>query len=121
MTHRVYKDSRHIRWHFEQSPDNPDLVRYHFVIVDDKNRDVTLSNLIEQLSISGPVEFIRETIGRVKDSKLRYLFASYDSATAPRMINWFKMGKPIREDPELKERVQKGRNIEDYVANCYER
>ena len=33
---RITKQDRHIRWNWEESPDREEIVRYHFVVVDDK-------------------------------------------------------------------------------------
>ena len=118
---RVRKDSRHIRWSWEKS-DSPEIdgvgqVRYHFIIVDDKRREARLNQLLQQLQEYGNAEEIRRTEGRVRNSDLRYLFASYDSTTAPRMIKWSKIERPVVRDRDLSER-QKG-SVEDYVASVY--
>ena len=116
---RVKKNSRHIRWNWEQSPDNPELVRYHFIDVDDKNREGIMRKIIEQLTKYGFVEKSRQSLkGKVKGSKFRYLFESYDSDQKPSMLDLSKLGKFIKRDYDLYER--KVGNLEDYVIGLYE-
>ncbi|MBT4257675.1 hypothetical protein HOD88_00630 [archaeon] len=121
MGGRVLRNSRHIRWNWEQSPDNEEMARYHFVIVDDKNRAQSLQVLISQLVRYNPgIEKIRESVeGKVFDSRLKYLFSSWDSVTIPEHLEIFRLGKPVKRDHDLVERVRG--NIVDYVANTYER
>ena len=118
---RVYRTERHIRWNWETSPDNPDLVRYHFIIVDDKNRDMTMNSLLEKISnagaISSPIELIRTRQGKVEGSELRYLFQSYDSKI--RLGGFIGMNKAVKRDPDLKERMKSGLSIEQYVESEY--
>jgi len=117
---RIRRTQRHIRWNWEASPDSPELVRYHFIIVDDKGRETTLNLLLNQLvEYGGGAEIVRRTEGKVVETEFRYLFGSYDSRTKPTMLNFSKIGKPTRRDKELSER--KIGNIENYVADLYER
>lgn len=118
MAERVMRKERHVRWNWEQSPDNPDLVRYHFVVVDDRDREGIMARIIGQLQMSGPLDLIRRVEGGVGGSKLRYLFESYDCSAGSKMIDWNKVGKKIRDDERLKERVRG--DIVDYVAKLYE-
>jgi len=108
---------RHVKWNWEKSPDNEEMVRYHFVIVDDKDREGIMRRITEQLLAINPVQLIRSVEGKVKRTEFRYLFESYDTLVAPREISWEKVRKPIRRDAELRER--KVGNIEDYVADAY--
>ena len=112
------KVNRHIRWNWEQSPDNPEMARYHFVIVDDRNRQTLMNKLIEWLSVTGACENIRSTEWKVRGDKCRYLFESYDSRSRPELIQWGNLPKIIIRDRNLKER--KVGTIEDYVTNLYE-
>ncbi len=111
-------DSRHIRWGWGESLDNPESGRYHVVVVDDRDRGGTMNRICEQLSITGPVEVIRTVEGKVKGSRMRYLFQTFDSRTSPEMLNLTKLGKPVRRDKDLRER--KVGTIEEYVARIYE-
>mgnify|MGYP001570023190 CR=1 FL=1 len=118
---KVKRTERHIRWNWEVSPDSPESARYHFIVVDDKNREMTMNSLIGRISNAGitnsPVELIRTRQGKVKMSELRYLFNSYDS---PLKIGGFLgISKPVKRDPELKERIKSGLSIEQYVENEY--
>lgn len=113
---------RHIRWNWEQSSeqdaDNRNYVRYHFIIIDNKNRETILNKITASLSQYGEIIPVRETEGKVAETKFRYLFKSFDSTIRPDMLNFsFYKNKPIRRDSDLKER--KRGNIEDYVANLY--
>lgn len=114
----IKKNSRHIEYNWEKSPDDDSKVRQHFIIVDDKNRKGTLNMILEQLSnINSGLEEIRNEEGNVEGSKLKYLFASYDSLNAPNLIDWSKINKPVKQNKDLYER-QRG-NLEDYVANRF--
>lgn len=67
---RIPNTIRHIRVNWEKSPENPESLRYHFVIVDDKNRKATLMKLIEPFFEWGNVIPIREDVeGKVEGSK----------------------------------------------------
>ncbi len=119
---RVFKKSRHIRWNWQESPDardqdGNDSVRYHFVVVEDRNRKGIMNQILEGLAQYGGVTPVREVEGDVKDSKLKFLFCSYDTLIRPEKINW-PNGKPLKMDRDLRERQR--RNIEDYVRNKYE-
>ncbi len=37
------------------------------------------------------------------------------------MLYLTKLGKPIKRDYDLKERIKRGYNIEDYVSELYEK
>ena len=114
----MIKADRHIRWNWEPSPDNSELARYHFIIVDDRDRQSLMNKIIEFLLLTGAVERIRRVDGKVKGDKCRYLFESYDSRTHPNMIEWSRIPRKIIRDKELRER--KVGNIEDYVSRVYE-
>jgi len=119
---RVYQNSRHIRWNWEESPDNffdgNPMVRYHFVVVDDKNREVKMGSIIKQLTdIQQGIVEVREIEGKIKDAKFRYLFRSYDSPVAPSNLHLWKISSLVKHDKNLKERVRG--SIEDYVVNQY--
>ena len=42
---RISRRSRHMRWHWERSPDNQELVRYHMVVVGDKKREQPIDEI----------------------------------------------------------------------------
>jgi len=113
---KIIKHSRHVRWNWERSPDNEDNVRYHFVIVDDRDREGVMRRILGQLQLYDSLVPIRSVEGSLGGG-LRYLYESYDTTIAPRMIAWSKLGKPVKRDPDLRERM-KG-NVEDYVAKTY--
>jgi len=117
MGRKINKTERHIRWNWETMEGNE--VRYHFVVVDNKNRDVLMSRIIEQIREFGFVEHIRRCEGKVKNCRFRYLFNSYESNVSPTHLNLTQLKKPIKRDYNLKER-EKG-SVEDYVSSIYER
>ena len=114
---RISKNERHIRWNWESSPDLSDGVRYHFIVVDNKNRGATLNKIIEQIKKWGMLIPIRQVEEKVRNSDMFYLFRSYDSDISPREINFSKIGRRLKRDYYLSER--KRGSIEDYVARIY--
>jgi len=119
---RKFRESRHIRWNYETSEDNfyenSRMLRYHFVIVDDKNRESRLCWLLEKLPKISSFTEIRRRSGKVVGTKFRYLFASYDSPANPNvLLNLEKTNPLLKRDKNLIER-KKG-NIEDYVDRIY--
>ena len=121
MAKRISANERHVRWNWEQSPEFDDedrRVRYHFVIVDDKDRRGTLNKILAELTkFKGNLTPIRTVEGKVVNTKLRYLFCSYDSSVKYSEINFSKLKKLVKKDPNLYER--RVGSIEDYVANVY--
>ena len=117
----ISKTERHVRWNWEISPDNNNLVRYHFVVVDDKNRDMIMNSLVERISnfgiINFPVRLIRTRKGKVRNSGMSYLFQSYDSRIKQKGFSGLE--KPTKRDLDLKERIRRGYSIEDYVGRIY--
>jgi len=117
----LFTRPRHVRWNWEQSPErNPDsepFVRYHFVVVDDRNREGIMNAAIAELSVYGELIPLRSVEGKVSDTRVRYLFQSYDSSIKPDMLKLHELGKVLIMDPDLRER--KRGNIEDYVARVY--
>ena len=114
----IPKRSRHIRWHWEESPDNHELVRYHVVVVGDKKIEQPIDNILQQVNSMGPaIQLIREVRGDVGDSRFKYLFKSFDTSISPTEIDWSKTNLPRRKDKNLYER--KRGSIEDYVADLY--
>ena len=115
---RIPAGSRHILWNWQQSPDYPELARYHVVVVDDRKRNATLEKIFQQIQKNGfSVDIVRDVEGKVGGSKLRYLLASFDTSARVDLINWTKTGKVARQDQNLYER--KVGSIEKYVADSY--
>ena len=121
MKKRIKKNSRHIRWNWEISQDSNadknDYVRYHFVVIDDRDRDGILERLLSSLGKYGELVPIRRVSGKVRSTDFLYLFCSYDCVIKPEMIDWASLGKPVKKDANLRER--KIGNIEDYIAKVY--
>lgn len=116
---------RHIVWNCEISPTSffeGALVRYHFIIVDDKFRESKLKNILGKFEknsgVSYPLEKIREKEGKFKATSFRYLFASFDAVYPPNFLDFKGISCNIKKDPNLLER--KRGSIEDYVSNIYE-
>lgn len=118
----VPKNSRHIRWNWERSPEDPErLIRYHVVIVDNKNREGILNGILEPIqAISSGIVIVKRSEGKVRDSPFRYLYSSFDTVVSPEVMAGFTvLGKRIKRDHDLRER-RRG-TVEDYVADFYER
>jgi len=120
----VPKKSRHIRWHWEKSPDNEEMVRYHFIVVDDKDRAEKITRIISyainKSIINHVFNPIRKDIeGRVKDSRLKYLFETYESKYPPEFVNPKNIFNNVIQDLALTERNVL--SIEDYVERLYEK
>ena len=119
-THKkVYKASRHIRWNWERSPNQvEELVRYHFIVVDDRNREGIMNRIIEPLQMYDALRTVREgTTFDVFDSKLKALFATYDSLIKPEFLELYRFRNPVKRDDNLKERIRG--NLDDYVCNFF--
>jgi hypothetical protein len=114
---KIAKTDRHIRWNWEQSPDDLEKVRYHFIIVDNKRREGTFESIINQFQKFNPIEIVRKVEGKVENSPYRYLFNSFDTQIAPREIDLTKIGLPKVKDSDLYER--KIGSVEDYVEKLY--
>jgi hypothetical protein len=112
---KVPRDSRHIAHHSERLADG---VRVHVVVVDDKNREEIHNRVLGYLRQCGGVEQVRSCEGRVKDSKMHYLFRSYVTDADPNLIQWTQLGRPVVEDTELFER-RSSDGIEVYVDKKY--
>ncbi len=116
------KKSRHIRWNWEKSPDNDERVRYHIIVVDDKDREGKFRKLIDrvkgQVASNYSFEEIRSAEGKVTGTEFRYLFKSYDTLYSMQFLRNALFDFKAVQDPNLRER--KVGNIEDYVANIYE-
>ena len=117
----VPRNSRHVRWNSEQSPDNSLLVRYHVVVVGDKKRKQAVEKIYRDLGrITGGIEEKRRVDGKVSGSKLRYLLVSFDHPVAPGFVRWYNLGCLVIQDDDLYERKKKGFSIESFVAHLYE-
>jgi len=124
----VDKTERHVRCNWEKSPDDSStpvdidglgLMRYHFVVVDDRDREGVLLRILDQMQQFGDLIPVRNVEGKVAGTRFRYLFRSYDSTIAPRELNLNLFRKPVIKDSELRERKKSSEAIEDYVANIY--
>jgi hypothetical protein len=113
--------TRHIRWNWEQSPerdaDNNPYVRYHFVVVDDRNRAGILNEAVTPLSSYGELIPLRSLEGKAAGTRYRYLLSSFDSKIKPDFLRLHTLGKVVIMDPDLKERIRG--NIEAYVDRVY--
>tara|TARA_Y100000310_G_C20664025_1_gene806447 strand:+ start:302 stop:691 length:390 start_codon:yes stop_codon:yes gene_type:complete len=120
---RVSNKERHIRWNWEVSPDQEESIRVHYVIVDNKNREGTIERILTAIQnksiINNSFNKVRSEEGKVKNTDFRYLFVSYDTLYSQQYVNPSQFFSPVKKDSDLVERTRT--NIEDYVANIYER
>lgn len=118
---KVPKNSRHVRWNWEKSPDAEETVRYHFIIVDDKNRKGKMEKILENIRdksfVNYPFEEIRSEEGKVEGTEYRYIFKTYDTQYAPNLVDFKGVSENIKRDKELSER--KKTDISWYVENKY--
>jgi hypothetical protein len=78
-----------------------------------------MAQILGQLQQWGAIERVRHEEGKVEGTRFRYLFESYDSNQAPRMINWNSVKHlPVRKDPDLRERVRG--DVETYVYELFQ-
>jgi len=119
----ILRESVHVRWNVQKSPDNFECVRYLAVFVDNQRRENNLDELLHQIQRMGGsiTDFRRRGEGRVRKSDFRYLFVSFDTKLAEREINWSKLTGRKKRNPKLYERIKKRCTVEDYVTNFYER
>ena len=116
----IPRNSRHVRWNWEQSPDNDLLVRYHIVVVGNKKRKQVVEKIYKDLGrITGGIEEKRRVEGKVSGSKFRYLLVSFDHPIAPGYVRWYDLGCLVIKEDELYERKKKGFFIESFVADLY--
>jgi hypothetical protein len=118
MAKGVSKTDRHLRWNWEQSPDDRGKVRYHVIVVDNKQRPRRLFSVLEQIQSFSSVEPIRQIEDKVENSPHRYLFESFDVNVKPAEIDFSKIGLPVVRDKELYERLCTS-GIENYVMGIY--
>lgn len=115
---KIKKTDRHVRWNWQQSPDDQEKVRYHLVVVDNKRREGTMEKIFGQFQELRPIDIIRQGVeGKVEGSPHRYLFNSFDTETAIREIDLTKIALPKVRDYDLYER--KIGSVEDYVENLF--
>lgn len=118
-------NKRHVRYNWQTSPESTEdnkLVRYHFIIADDRFLESKLDRIILNAQEKSIINFnfneIRRVKGKFKDTGLDYIFASYDSNCTSKFIDFKGVSENIKRDVNLVERV--GLKIEDYVERLYE-
>jgi hypothetical protein len=118
---KVIKNIRQVRWNWEKSPDNEEMARYHFVIIDDKNRKEKITRIMDSIRAkidpSYSFDLVRSVEGKMEGIDFRYLFESYDTLYSPNLLNMDVLFKKNFRDKDLYER-SKG-NIEDYVSDLH--
>ncbi len=68
--------------------------------------------------MSSGIEIVRISGGKVENSKLGYLFKSFDALVGLKKTDWARISGDVRRDRDLYERsVGK---LEDYVSKIYE-
>jgi hypothetical protein len=120
---KVKRKERHVRWNWEKSPEEMNSVRYHFVIVDDKNRKAKIRKILDSIAsgISSSYSFtpIRSVEGKVEGTELRYLLESFDTYYSPTLLKMNVLFKKNVQDKDLYERAKKNDSIEDYVEGLF--
>lgn len=115
------KKDRHVRWNWERHPEYLDLVRYHFVIVDDKYRELKIEKIKDKFNSKSIINYsfdtYREVEGKVENTYYRYLFVSLDTKAPDYFLDFNGISNNVKKDDNLRER--KRGNIEDYVADLY--
>lgn len=120
----ISKDSRHIRWGYEPSGDfdfDNEMVKYHFVFVDDSDfdRKKIRDRIYEKISgIDSRICGICEVTGKVGNGKMGYLYTTFNSIVAPKFLKLGDIGIPVRFDRDLKSR--KVLTVMDYIIRIYE-
>ena len=110
----VPKDEPHVRWNWEQSPEDPLQVRYHFVIAGYKDNKAILISLEGELAKAG------HTVDEKRKAKIpRGLLVTLDTYSGPFLIDWTKIPGRNYHDRRLYERIKKGTSIERYVESVY--
>ena len=104
-------------WNWRMSFENPELVKYYLIAVDDKDREGVLDRITEQIQMINPIMDVVDVEGKVRNSRFRYLFKRFETCVAPREIDWTKVGRPVIRNRNLYER--KRENLENYVAGLY--
>ncbi|MDP2673252.1 MAG: hypothetical protein Q8O84_05560 [Nanoarchaeota archaeon] len=121
---RVKKNSRHIRWNWQKSPDSEEMIRCHFIVVDDKNRNGKMEKILDgalnKSIIQCMFDEIRSVEGKVEGSKFKYLFKTYDTAYTPAYLNPKTIFPFVIRDKELYERQKDFEGIVKYVAKIYD-
>jgi hypothetical protein len=118
---KTIKNVRQVRWNWEKSPDNDEMARYHFVVIDDKNRKEKIIRIMDSIKSkidpSYSFDLVRSVEGKVNGTDFRYLFESYDTLYSPTLLDMNSLFKNNVRDKELYER-KKG-NIEEYVSSLH--
>lgn len=119
----VFKN-RHVRYNWQISPEtygDRKLLRYHFVIADDRFLDEKPSRIIENFQNKSIINFsfeeVRRIKGKFKDTGLDYLLISYDTNATPKFLDFKGISNNIFKDNNLIER--KVLSVEDYVQRMY--
>ncbi len=126
LSNVVTKNDPHIRWDFEKSPNSSEdrgLVRYHFVVVDNRNLQEKMKkilNKIQRKSIKNfPFDKVDESSGIVDGSEkdLEYLYRCYDTEYTPHYVDFSGISNKIKKDSKLL-----GRKVifnKDYLERIY--
>jgi len=120
--------SRHVRWNWEKSPksfEGNELIRYHFVIQDDKYRKGKMERILENINEKSIINYSFEEKNRLEGKAVgtdyRYLFVSYDTKAPFNYVTFEGVSKNVKRDINLVERIKKGCSIKNYVIDLYEK
>lgn len=126
-TQKVSKRKPHVRWNHERSDesqvfDDSTGVYYFVVVGERKERRRILSLLSEEFSKIGPInELVKESEGKVADSKYRFSLVVWESQAAPESVDWGCITIPKTRDRNLYSRKKENPKIEmrDYVEGFF--
>ncbi len=120
----VLRTKPHVRWNWQPSPDNSEMVRYHLVVVNNKDREQTMDKMTWGLRFSvldgTAIDLIKTAEGKVLNTNLRWLYHAYDSPLRPKLLRPYGTSLPKRLDPRLVERKRSGLSIVDYIERIYD-
>lgn len=121
----VQKD-RHVRWNAEESPESfegNELVRYYFIIQDDKYRKGKMEKILQNINDKSIINFSFEEKDRLEGkaggTDYRYLFLSYDTKAPINYVTFEGISKNVKKDTNLVERMRG--NVKDYIRGIYEK
>ena len=121
---RFVQKDRHVRWNVEESPESfegHELVRYYFVIQDDKYRKGKVERILDNINEKSIIHFSFEEKDRLEGKAIgtdyRYLFVSYDSTAPLEFLSFEGVSKNVKRDRNLVARARG--DIKDYIRRIY--
>ena len=125
---KVYKNSKHIRWNWRESPESIEgfrKSRYYFCVADNKFREEKIKRILDTILSLTIINFHFQEFpsleGKVEGTPNRYLCKIYDSSCHPDLVQTavHKVFKNVVKDSNLYERSKKNTSLEKYLENFY--